>query len=104
VDEAGAVDTAFGHAAPEIGRSEQGFRVLERLCGAWLEPTGIDLPAESLLWQPPQIVVGGADAGPAVAGLEDDQRLARQSLAHLLGAVVGGGAKGTRVAHERMFA
>ncbi len=57
--------------------------------GPGREPRGIRLAAERVGVDPARVVVGGADARPAVPRLLDDKRLARQSLGHLLGTVVG---------------
>ena len=95
---------SLDHATPAVRRAEQRSCMFERLSDARVEPACIGIAAERAGRQPARVVVGGADADPAVAGLEDDERLARQRLRHLLRAVVRLGPKRRRVANERMFA
>src|SRR6476620_10161914 len=78
VDEAGAVDTALGHATPEIGRAQIAARLLDGVASG---------AAQIFLTNPAEIVVGGLDARPAVAKALDRDGLAAQKLRHALGVV-----------------
>jgi hypothetical protein len=72
--------------------------------GDRLEPVAAGLAAEILASCPARVPVRGLDPGPVAALLEHLQRLARESLRHLLGIVGRLGAKRRELACERMFA
>src|SRR5919204_4761539 len=106
VDEAGAVDAALGHAAPEVRRAEVRPRLRDRVAVP---------PRERLLPHPARVVVGGDDPRPAVAALLHAHGVSAEELRDALRGLVGLGANGcdlgeTELEHacslalERLFA
>src|SRR6266511_3397007 len=86
VHEPGAVDAAFGHPAPEVGRSDVRPRHLERRA-LTIRSDLAGTVGERLLADPPRVVVRRHDAGPPLVALDYTQRLGPQCLRHLLGIV-----------------
>ena len=84
VDEAGAVDSAFRHAAPQIRRSEEAGCLLERVA----------VRRELLVSDPTRIVVARADPHPAAVVLLDTDGLTAQQFGDALGVVARLGADG----------
>src|SRR5919202_2987566 len=88
VDEAGAVDAALGHAAPEVRRAEVGPRLGDRIAVP---------PRQRLLPHPARIVVRGEDPRPAAAALLHAHGVSAEKLRDALGGLVGLGPHGLDV-------
>ena len=72
VDEARAVDPSLRQPAPEVRRAEEAARLFHRISFAGAVELGLAHPA--------RVVVGGANARPAVAPLLDANGLAAEEL------------------------
>src|SRR4051794_3304918 len=83
VDEAGAVDAAFGHAAPDVRRAEVGTGHVDRRARGVRGQLPLPL-LDMRLADPAGVSVGREDAHPPVAPLLDAERLAAEGLRHLL--------------------
>ena len=70
---------------------------------AALEPLVVRLAADGASLDPAGVVVGSADLGPAVAGLDHAERLAGQDLGDALGRLFGLGEHGRQLA-DRLHA
>src|SRR5919202_4569653 len=93
VDEAGAVDAALGHAAPEVRRAEVDPRLGDRI------PVP---PRQRLLPHPARIVVGGDDPRPAVAALLHTHGISAEEVGDALRSLVGLGANGFDVDETKL--